>query len=144
MSYTKPTESEFKTYFARDFPFGADISTDILDSDITKAFGVTNITIPEEIFPSQEFYTIGYMYLSAHNLVQTISSSSQGISGRYEWGMNSKSVGSISVSYNIPPNILSNPAYSFLTKTTYGAKYLELIYPFLVGPFSTVEGMTHA
>lgn len=142
MSYVNPTVTEFKDYFARDFPFGSDADTEITNGDISKAMGITDITIPQALFPSQNFYTIGYMYLTAHNLVESISASTQGISGRYEWAIGNKSVGSVSVGYNIPDTVLKNPALTFLTKTTYGAKYLELVYPFLIGPVGTVKGTT--
>lgn len=142
MSYIDPTIADFKTYFVRDFPFGNDIETDVLDSDITKAMNQTAIQINQSLFCSQEEYDIGFLLLSAHNLVMNIRASSQGLSGQFAWLQNSRSVGSVSESLAVPENITQNPLYSFFTKTNYGAQYLMLIFPTLMGQVFTVQGGT--
>ena len=144
MSYIDPTVTDFKTYFNRDFPYNADINLGVTDGDISKAMSQCVLVIPQELFPSQEFYTTGFLYLSAHYLVENMSSATQGMSGRYEWAVASKSVGSVSVSFSIPENLVKNPLYSMYSKTNYGTKYLELIFPFLTGPMFSVQGRTHA
>ncbi len=142
MTFLNPTIAEFKIYFQRDFPFGTDISLNILDTDIGNAFGKTNFFINPELFPKQEDYTIGYMELAAHWLVVAIRASSQGISGRYNWLEASKGAGNANSSYSIPQKILDNPSYSMLSQTTYGAQYLQLIMPQLAGNIITVCGHT--
>ena len=144
MSYLNPTIAEFKGYFVRDFPYGTDPATSILDSDITKAFGQTNLTINQGLFSSQEDYTTCYMWLCAHWLVVDLQAAGQGINSQFSWNATSKSVGSVSVSQTIPQRILDNPEFAYLTSTQYGAKYLMLILPYLTGQIFTVPGRTHA
>jgi hypothetical protein len=142
--YTNPTVTDFKNYFVRDFPYGTNIEDNILDQDIQNALDIVALTINSGIMPTQEFYTTCFLYLAAHNMVESIKASTQGTSGIYEWLVASKAVGSISVSSAIPQYILNNPQFSMLTRTTYGARYMELIFPYLVGQMFTVCGRTHA
>ena len=142
MTYVNPTVSDFQNYFVRDFPYGIDPNIAVLNSDISKAFGQTNININQALFSSQDSYNIGYLLLSAHYLVVDLRMSSQGINGQYSFLEQSKSVGSVSQSFSIPQRILDNPYLSMLTKTNYGAKYLELILPQLCGQIFNVYGRT--
>lgn len=141
--FINPTIDDFKSYFVRDFPFGTDIETSVLDADIGKSFGQTNFTINPNLFPKQEDYTLGYMWLAAHWLVVDLRAASQGIAGRYNWVEASKSVGNVSSSYSIPQKILDNPSLAMFTQTRYGGKYLEMILPQLTGYIFTVHGHTH-
>ncbi len=142
MTYVNPTVSDFQNYFVRDFPYGIDPNIAVLNSDISKAFGQTNININQALFSSQDSYNIGYLLLSAHYLVVDLRMSSQGINGQYSFLEQSKSVGSVSQSFSIPQRILDNTYLSMLTKTNYGAKYLELILPQLCGQIFNVYGRT--
>ncbi len=143
MAYLAPTIAEFKAYFVRDFPYGTDPTTSILDADINKAFGQTNFNISQDMFATQGNYQIAYMLLAAHYLVTDLRMSSQGLSGQYSWAESSKSVGSVSQSFAIPQKILDNPFFAMLARTNYGAKYLELIMPLLAGQVGYVCGRTH-
>lgn len=140
--YEHPTITEFKAYFTRDFPYGTDPETSILDSDINKAFGQTRININPNMFTSQESFTIGFLLLAAHYLVVDIRMSSQGINGQFAFMEQSKSVGSVSQSFAIPQKILENPYFAMIVKTNYGAKYLELVLPQLAGAIFPVHGRT--
>ena len=95
------------------------------------------------LFDTEDNQKLGFLYLSAHYLVIDLQNSSQGINGRYEGVMASKSVGSVSVGYNIPDWVMSHPIYSLLAQTKYGMKYLSLIIPQLVGNIAAVKGATH-
>lgn len=142
MGYDKPTVNTFKEYFYRDFPYGSDMNTSVLDKDIEKAFGQANVNINEALFSSQTDFSIGYLLLSAHFLVVDLRMSSQGISGAYSWLVASKSVGSVSESFSIPQRILDNPEFAQLAQTNYGAKYLQLLLPRLSGQMFSVHGST--
>ncbi len=142
MAYDNPTVNTFKEYFFRDFPYGSDPETSVLDQDITKAFGQTNVNINQGLFSSQTDYSIGYLLLAAHFLVIDLRMSSQGISGAYSWITTSKSVGSVSTSFQIPQRILDNPEFAMLAQTNYGAKYLQLLLPRLSGQMFSVVGST--
>src|SRR5690606_38879219 len=101
MAFTWPSVSDFKAYFTRDFPYGEDPSTAIVDADITKAIGEAKFNVNETLFATQEQFTIGCMYAIAHYLVMDLRASSQGINGQFTWLENSKSVGAVSQAFSI-------------------------------------------
>ena len=142
MPFTNPSIQDFKDFFVRDFPYGIDPQTSIVDGDISKAYQETNINFNQDFWADQTGYTTGYLYLSAHYLVTNIRASSQGIVGQYNFNESSKSVGSVSESFSIPQRILDNPEFSMLTKTNYGAKYLYFVLPQLSGQMFSVHEMT--
>lgn len=144
LAYTNPTTVDFKNYFIRDFPYGTDISTTILDSDIGKAFQQTNINFNSDLWQDQGSYNVGYLLLSAHYLVMDIRASSQGINGQFNFLQQSKGVGSVSESFAIPQRILDNPDWAMLTKTNYGMMYLQLVIPQMAGQVFSVCGTTRA
>lgn len=145
MAYTNPQISDFQTFFVRSFPFGnsnSDPNTSVLPVDITNAFQMTNININQALFACQSDYTTGYLLLAAHYLVTNLRNSSQGINGQYNWLEQSKGVGSINSSYAIPQRILDNPYWSQLTKSNFGAEYLNIILPQLAGAMTISYGRT--
>jgi hypothetical protein len=142
MAFQNPSVQDFKDYFNRDFPYGTDIETSVLDSDIAKAFQMTNVNISQGLFASQSSYTIGYLLLSAHYLVMSLRSSTQGLNGQYGFLESGKSVGSVSQSFAIPQRLLDNIYWSMLMKTNYGAEYLQLIMPQLCGQVGIAYGST--
>lgn len=119
-----------------------DIDNYILDEDIEKAFGEAKISFNQSLFTSDENITIGYLYLTAHYLVNDIRAASRGISGVAAFPLQSRSVGSVSESYGVPEVYLKNPVYSFYTQSPYGLKYLNLILPLLVGNIMGICGGT--
>lgn len=151
----KPTVEDFKLFFARDFPFQpvpfpdppneAEPDKYIQDSDIEKAFMLTNMKFNGCCFGEQEEYTLAYLYLAAHILTMNIRTSNSGASGTgFNWGVTSQSVGSVSIGSNIPQSIANNPQWSWLVSTNYGVEYLMMILPCTVGNFGSVPGRTHA
>ncbi len=142
MAYNNPSVADFKAYFYRDFPYGTDMDTDVLDQDITKCFQQTNFNINQALFSDQSSYTVGYLLLAAHYLVVDLRMSSQGLNGQYSFLEQSKSVGQVSQSFAIPQRIQDDPYMAMLMKTNYGAKYLELILPGLSGQIFISYGST--
>lgn len=142
MAYINPTVADFKEFFSRDFPYGTDPATSITDQDIARAMLETSLTINQSLFCGQEIYTLGFMYLAASNLVNNIRQSSQGIASQYDWNVNSKSVGNVSISSQIPQRIMDNPEFAYLTNNAYGVKYLMMILPYLSGVMWVVAGRT--
>lgn len=132
MAFTVPTVDDFKARFARDFPFGS-TTKQVMDQDVTNAIQDAGFDFPEDLFSTQQNFTLGYLLLSAHYLVTTLRASSQGIAGNYKFLANSSSVQGVSEAISIPQRILDNPSWSMLAKTQYGAKYLQLILPQLTG-----------
>lgn len=142
MAYENPSVADFKSFFTRDFPYGTDPDTTILDADIAKAFQFTNVNMNEDLFGYQASYTVGYMLLSAHYLVMNLRASSQGINGQFNFLEASKGVASVSQAFSIPQRILDNPDWAILCKTNYGAQFIQLVLPQLAGNMFTVVGST--
>lgn len=142
MAYLTPTVDDFKARFARDFPYGTTLDT-VTDNDVTIGLNQAGINFNPAQWFNQQAYTEGWLLLSAHQMVLNLRNSSQGIAGGYTWLENSKTAGSVSAGYSIPQRILDNPFFAMLTKTSYGAKYLELLAPQLVGQIFSVRGITH-
>lgn len=141
--FTNPSVSDFKSYFNRDFPYGGtngDLST-IQDSDILKAQIQQQGMINQGLFSNQSMYTVGANLLAAHILVQNLRASAQGIAGKFEWAVASKSVGAVASSFSIPQRILDNPELSIYSSTVYGVQYLGLVLPGLTGQmFTAADG----
>lgn len=137
-----PTVQNFKTYFNRDFPYGTDIQTSVTDVDIEKAINMAQCNINQALFCDTDCFSVAFLLLSAHYLVVNLTNSSQGLSGQFAWLVSSKSVGNVSVGMTIPDYILSQPLLAMLSRTTYGAQYLELILPLITGHTFAVPGRT--
>lgn len=107
--------------------------TKVTDFDIAgaqaKALGY-NMT--QALFSSQQAFTLAYGLLAAHYLCETLLAAGTGLGGKAEWLTNAKTVGNVSESYSIPDRILKSPILSKLSKTTYGAQFLELVSPQLI------------
>jgi hypothetical protein len=142
VAFTNPQVADFKAYFVRDFPYGTDPNTTIQDTDILNAMQMTNINFNAALWADQSSYGVGYLLLSAHYLVMNIRASSQGLAGQYNWLETSKGVGGISQAFSIPERILNDPYFSMLTKTNYGASYLQLVLPQLAGQIYISYGTT--
>lgn len=142
MAYTNPSVSDFQNQFVRDFPYGTDPNVAVLSSDIANAFVSTNMQINQALWPDQGSYTYGYLLLSAHNLVLNLRASSQGLNGQWNWAQSSKGVGSVNESFEIPERIKNNPLLMAYYKTNYGAQYINLLLPVLMGQAFTVCGTT--
>lgn len=138
------TVSEFKTWFSRDFPYSDDPNVGITDNDITKAFSEASLIFNPSLWDTEDNKKLGFLYLTAHYLVIDLQNSSQGINGRYEGIMSNKSVGSVSVGYQLPSWVTDNPVYSLLAQTRYGMKYLSMILALMIGSVVAVKGATHA
>ena len=149
MAYALPVAADFRSQFARDFPFapagtapaGATLDK-VYDSDINLAFLAAKRNFNQDLFSDQETFSYCFLLLSAHYLVTTLRASGQGINGQGEWFVQQKSAGSLSTTFAIPERILKNPTLGLLSKTSYGAQYLELMLPLLVGNMTTVFGPT--
>lgn len=142
MSFTNPSVADFKSFFSRDFPYGTDPNTSVLDSDISKAFLLTNVNFNQDLWSDQGSYNVGYFYLSAHYLVMNLRASSQGINGQFNFLQNNKAVGSVSEGFAIPQRVLDNPEWAFFFKTNYGAEFMALVLPQLAGQMYCVAGST--
>jgi hypothetical protein len=142
VAYTVPNAAAFKSRFDRDFPFPLDQSDvrGVRDLDISRALTQASFNFNEGLFASQAIFTEAYLLLTAHYLCTNLLASSQGLGGAGQWLTQSKTVGSVSESYSVPPSVANDPFLGLLSKTTYGALYLQLIAPLLVGNIICIAG----
>jgi len=65
----------------------------VLDADIEKAFNEAKITFNQSLFSSEENVKIGFLYLTAHYLVNDLRAALKGLSGTAAFPLQSRSVG---------------------------------------------------
>lgn len=139
------TIDEFKTYFARMFPFAPASDPNnqeyITDEDIQVAFGQAKINFPIKLF-DEESGKVAFLFLAAHYLCMDMQMAQAGINSTAAYIVTSKSVGDVSASYGVPTKLLNNPLFNYLTTTQFGMKYLSLLYPRTVGAVDFVFGGT--
>lgn len=109
------------------------------DNDILNAYNEAKVNFNESLFADEETAKMVFLYLAAHYLTidfnNAIGANNIGIT-------TSKSVGSVSEGYTIPPYIQNNPALSAYANTGYGVKYGTLLYPYLIGNVMLFQGRT--
>lgn len=120
-----------------------DVDNYVLDADISRAFQEAQFNLNQGLFASDAQITIGYMYLTAHYLVNDLRTAKAGIAAVAAFPVSSRTVGSVSESYDIPDAYKTSPIYSFYTQSAYGLKFLSLILPKLVGNVGVVAGWTN-
>jgi hypothetical protein len=141
MAYTPVTVADFKSWFVRDF-FYDTTPKGVMDSDITNALATAGINFNSGLMESQAVFSQMFLLLSAHFLVTNIRASSAGLSGQFAGLTNNKSVGNVSEGYTIPPQVQNNAFLMGLYSTQYGAQYVTLLAPRLIGHVMTVIGNT--
>lgn len=116
----------------------------VTDPDIARAIVMaTAFNMTQSLFSSQAAFTTAYNLLSAHYLVETLQAGGTGLNGKAEWLTKSKTVGSVSEDFEIPDRVLKSPYLGKLSKTTYGAQFLELVSPQLIGNVQSFRGQTN-
>ncbi len=143
MAYPYPSVDDFKEYFSRDFPYGTTVET-VQDTDIAKAQIEASFNFNPDFAVNEQQFDLLFNYLTAHYLVIDLQNAAQGQAGGYSWLEQSKSVGSVSQAFAIPERSLENASLAMLSKTSYGAKYLQLILPQLCGQMGSILGRTRA
>lgn len=142
MAYVNPSVSEFQAQFVRDFPYGTDPNISVLNQDIVNAQVFCQYSINPALWSDQTSYSMAFNLLTAHYMCLNLRASSQGLNGQYNWAQNNKSVQGVSEGFQIPERISNNPELMMLTKTNYGALYLQLLLPQLAGQMFVVYGRT--
>lgn len=147
-----PSVADFKAQFTREFAYGTSLDT-IQDNDIQRAINETSISFNPGIWDSSPLgstteQNIAYLYLSAHYMTLNIqgagglSSVNRGRGVKSSGGgtIQTKSVGSVSITYVIPEDVQNSPILGQYMRTDFGQKYLALIAPRLVGNVGIVSG----
>lgn len=135
MDLSTITAKEFKDFFCKDFP-------DSTEKEINRAFMEARFNFNQAILGDDEGIRLAYYYITAHYLVMDARAVSGGAGATGSFPVSSRSVGSVSESYDIPQAYKDSPTLSYYTSTPYGMKYLSLIYPLLVGNVGVVCGRT--
>ena len=148
MPHSPPiTVAEFKARFVRDFKYGSG-PDQVMDSDLNVAFTDALTAFNPALFSTEDGKT-AFLYASAHFLVTNVQAvgglqakpEGLGIENQAEHAVSSKSVSGISISYvDIPDIVKKSVILRQFWKTEYGKKYLAMLTPKLVGPFSAILG----
>ena len=105
----------------------------VQDSDIEGAFVDAQANCDPGLFATQKLFTRAFLYLSAHQLIEKLKMAAGGVQSQYSWLRTSKSVGDASESYAIPAFVKDNPWLAHISTSRYGAMYLQIVAPLLVG-----------
>ena len=110
---------------------GLSVYNYITDNDIIKAMWQAYLNGNEEFGQNEEDKVFIYLHLVAFYLVMDLKNASAGLNSSYAGLVASKSVGSVSESYNFPQWLVNSPLYSIYSQNGYGMKYLSLILPYI-------------
>lgn len=139
----KVTIADFKAHFFRDFTYSSTISPEtVTDADIEKAFTEAKVNFNEELWTDYDQLKIAFLYLAAHYLVSDIQSSLQGLGSVSTFPVNSRSVGSVSESYQVPDWVGKSAYMSQFANTRYGLKFCSLIRPRMIAGIAVYAGAT--
>jgi len=97
----------------------------VSDEDITAAYAAACLTINESLFTSDDLLKEAYLLISAHKLVCLLSEG--GVDSSPNFAEQSKSIGSVSVSYAVPLWVIDSPIYSSYAKSQYGIDYIGIV-----------------
>jgi hypothetical protein len=105
----------------------------VTDNDISGAIFDAQFNINQALFPTQQSFSRAFLYLAAHQLVEKLLAAQEGMGSQYSWLTTSKGIDSVNESFQIPERIAQDPMLSHFSKTRYGAMYLQIITPQLIG-----------
>lgn len=118
-------------------------TTKVTDWDIARAYVAgTQFNFTEGVFSTQAAFFWGINLLAAHYLCETLIAAGTGLGGKADWLTKSRDVGDVAEQYEIPARILNSPYLSKLSRTTYGAQFLELVGPQLIANFQSFHRRT--
>lgn len=135
------TTNDFKTFFVKDFNYGNE-DGQVSDADIARAISEANMNFNENLFDSEEDKKLIYLYLTAYYLVVDINNINTQGSSNNGGLLTYRQVRNVAESFKVPKWIEENPMFSQFAQNGFGLKYLNMIYPYLVGPVGIVKGAT--
>lgn len=118
------------------FSFGAGDDTNqkkVTDVDVAGGIFDAQFNINPGLFGSQAMFTRAFLYLAAHQMIEKIKMAAAGVQSQYSWLTKGKSVADVRQEFQIPKEIVDSPFLSHLSTTRYGAMYLQIVSPLLVG-----------
>jgi len=114
----------------------------VTDNDISKALYEAQQNFNRCLFGTDASANMAFEYLAAHYLCMDLQAGSEGIWSKYNWLTGGKSVGSVAEQYVVPDRVKNSPALAYYSTTRYGAKYLSIVTPLMIGNVTLVAGTT--
>jgi hypothetical protein len=108
----------------------------VTDDDLNGAIADAGFNVSPGLFGSQAQFSRAFLYLAAHQLIEKLLMAAAGVQSRYSWLTVSKAVAGVSESFKIPAVVADNPFLANISKTRYGAMYIQIVAPLLVGNVS--------
>ena len=144
---TDITIQDFKAHFVRDFQYASDYPLEcsksyVTDDDLTKAFNEALANFNDGLFDDDVSLKISFLLLAAHYLSWDMQSAGQGSASTGVFPVVSRTVGSVSETYNVPLWLQHDPVLSAYATTRYGLKYIAIIKPLLIGGCVVYRGET--
>lgn len=112
----------------------------VCDCDIERAFKEASVTFNEGLCGIDEDAQLMFLYLAAFYLAYDLSVAAGGAYGSVNFPATEVKVGSVSEGYYIPKAYLEDPILGFYARNGFGLKYLNMLYPRLVGNVGVVAG----
>lgn len=112
----------------------------VTDKDIEKAWQEATVSFNLDLCGCDENAKIIFFYLVAFYLAYDLQLAAGGAYGQVVFPATSVSVGSVAESYYVPQAYLENPILSFYARNGFGLKYLNMVYPKLLGNVRAVGG----
>lgn len=121
-------------------PYQDSVSDYVSDEDIERAWAEALVSFNIGLGGSDDTTKIMFLYLVAFYLSYDLQLASAGAYGQITFPATSVTVGSVSESYYVPKIYLENPVLAFYARNGFGLKYLNMVYPKLVGNVGVVAG----
>lgn len=121
-------------------PYQDSINNYVLDSDIQRAWVEAKASFNISLGGNKETTQLMFLYLVAFYLSYDLQLAAGGAYGQIIFPVTSATAGSVSESYYVPKVFLEDPVLAFYARNGFGLKYLNMIYPKLVGNVSVVAG----
>lgn len=120
--------------------FKDSVNNYVTDNDIDRAWREAKVSFNLELCGSDEDSSIIFLYLVAFYLAYDLQLAAGGAYGSIVFPATSVTVGSVSESYYVPKAYLENPILGFYARNGFGLKYLNMVYPKLIGNVKAVMG----
>ena len=139
------TVADFKARFP-EFPYGTASGT-VTDGMITNALNDACSMFNVALWNTGIELNTMFLFLAAHCLAQNVQAGgglglTLGAQNAGGAPINSRSVGSVSVGYQLPDKWVNDPTISPFLMTTYGIRYVQAAYPRMRGNMAVIGGFS--
>lgn len=117
-----------------------DVNNYVSDADIEKAWGEALASFNYGLGGTDDEIKLIFLYLVAFYLSYDLQLASGGAYGQITFPATDVTVGSVHEAYYVPKVYLENPILAFYARNGFGLKYLNLVYPKLIGNAGIAKG----